>query len=763
MTGSRGRIFVTMCFSHCRPGVVTTDTEDGTVYPLGMNPSITKGASLRDHAWSVGYSSDKVDIVERFYEPAMDRAIRYDRSVGYFSSAALAVISAGIRTLYLRNGAMRLVASPVLSPRDLEAIRLGHTQRDEVVETRLLEYLDDHRLLESQSIQLQLLSGMLADGLLQLQLAVREHDDGSLELYHEKIGVFEDVNGDFITFIGSPNESWNGWVGNAESFAVNKSWGATSTHANHWRDLFDETWEKQRIGVVLRDFPIAVRDQIFKRYPPVEPTKNGGLRKKSSPDTPRPRLPTWLGDGLREYQKDAVNSWLAENGRGVFAMATGTGKTITALTSALQLWNAVSKANSSLLVVVAVPSKDLVQQWSKTASEFGFPTVECHSELAGLWPARVRNLIHKLQFAGPTTGMVVTTVDTLTSNAGKAIKGYSGKLLFIADEMHSLGTDRRLAALPEAEYRLGLSATPRRHGDEEGTRALLDYFGKVVQSIDIRRAIDPLKALVPYDYFPIVVTMTDEELGKYKEYSAKIAAAVGGASGSGDAFSGAKYWLIQRSRLLGHAQRKIDALRRLMRERQSSAFNLVYVAEGTHPISERRQLDDVRRLLGVEFEMSVHSYTGETSSSKRRELQQMLKDQDLQALIAMKCLDEGVDIPEARTGVILASTQNPRQFVQRRGRILRRHDESGKKSAELYDFIVLPESPPKKSDRTFRTERRLVGRELTRALELASASRNGRSAPPRALVDPLRNYELLELLADYHEPTTWESGGKNVY
>ncbi len=196
---------------------------------------------LRNHVWSVGYSSDKVDLVRHFYQPAMSLAIRYDRSVGYFSSASLALISRGIRDLYLRNGTIRLIASPVLSPNDIEAIRQGHSKSDTMIESRLLEYLDHRRLEEDQSLQLQLLSGMLADGLLEIQLAVRVHADGRLGLYHEKVGVFEDAEGDYITFIGSPNESWNGWVSNAESFSLNTSWGPTHEHAEHWRSLFAET------------------------------------------------------------------------------------------------------------------------------------------------------------------------------------------------------------------------------------------------------------------------------------------------------------------------------------------------------------------------------------------------------------------------------------------------------------------------------------------------------------------------------------------
>ena len=180
---------------------------------------------LRDFEWEVGYSSDEFDLIRNFYEPAMAAAIRYDRAVGYFSSNALALISKGIKNLYLHNGRMRLIASPVLSIEDQEAIRVGYQNRDELIEKRLLEFLDPGRLTIEENYRLQLLTGMIADGLLEVRIAVKEEKNGVLRLYHEKVGVFIDEVEDFITFIGSPNESWNGWTGNAESFALHESWG----------------------------------------------------------------------------------------------------------------------------------------------------------------------------------------------------------------------------------------------------------------------------------------------------------------------------------------------------------------------------------------------------------------------------------------------------------------------------------------------------------------------------------------------------------
>jgi superfamily II DNA or RNA helicase len=284
--------------------------------------------------------------------------------------------------------------------------------------------------------------------------------------------------------------------------------------------------------------------------------------------------------------------------------------------------------------------------------------------------------------------------------------------------MHSLGTPPRLAALPErATFRLGLSATPKRHGDEEGTEALLAYFGQPVATISLKDAIYKYKTLVEYDYHPLRIDLTDDELRQYRELAAKIARAY-----ANDDEEAAERYIRQRSRLVQHASGKLVQLRSLMAAGLSDeTHQIIYVAEGKNPETEMQQMAEVEAILRDEFAMRVARYFGETESSDRVALQKCLSEGEVQALIAMKCLDEGVDIPSARIGVFMASTQNPRQFVQRRGRLLRQDAASGKTHAELYDFIVLPAPDPAG---TSESEKTLIGTELSRAVELADAARN---------------------------------------
>lgn len=719
---------------------------------------------LRERGWEVGYASDEVDVVREFYEPAMGVAIQYDRAVGYFSSRALVAISGGIERLYRRNGKIRLIASPAISPEDRDAIARGLEDRDRLIETRLLDYLDASSLSADERSCLELLTGMIATGLLEIRIAVKEEPDGSVHLYHEKLGVFTDESGDFMTFIGSPNETWNGWVGNAESIALHTSWGPAEAHASAERARFERTWKGDRRRVAIFPFPDACRAALFEHFHPKEPdgTPISGVVLPES----RPAFPRWLdgGDGLRDYQKEAVNAWLDAGGRGVFAMATGTGKTITALTAALRLAGVVEKAGQSLAVLVVVPSADLVGQWRENAGEFGFAPVCCSGQTSSTWPSDVRTLARRLSFGDPATAMIIVTADTLvTSRFQGVLANLRGRMLIIADEMHSVGTVRRRSALPlDAEFRLGLSATPRRHGDEIGTRALLDYFGDVVQRIDIKRAIE-LRALVPYHYYPVIVGLQLEELDEYRRLTAEIGRALGGVEDGDRLPDRAKWLMLERSRLIGHAHAKLGALRKILSGREGSSHNLVYVAEGVHPLSDIRQLDAVRDMMADQMQMSINVYTSDTRADDRSTFQQMLRDGRLQALIAMRCLDEGIDIPEARCGIILASTQNPRQFVQRRGRILRRDDQGGKQNADLFDVLVVPDEPPPRGTAEFRMERRLVGRELTRALELASASLNGREVAPPELVDVMERYDLLEALAGYPDGDEWEQTEEELY
>ncbi len=322
--------------------------------------------------------------------------------------------------------------------------------------------------------------------------------------------------------------------------------------------------------------------------------------------------------------------------------------------------------------------------------------------------------------------------------------------LLVADEVHNLGAPGLRACLPnQVRYRLGLSATPERWLDDEGTSALTGFFGSSVYEIDIEEAIRR-RALTPYEYYPVAVELADDELEVYIDLTEQIARLVGDGtidwSDDGANFP-VKQLLIRRARLLATARNKLSALEEIMLPRSDSSYNLVYCGDGRvdDPVGgdEVRQVDAVVKLLGRKLGMSVNSYTAETPLEEREDLRARFGVGTLQALVAIRCLDEGVDIPETRNAFILASSSNPRQFIQRRGRVLRLSPDTGKKRSAIWDFVVTP-APDAVPSELRRIERRLVEGELRRVALFARAALNG----PQALaeLDEVRErYDLLHI------------------
>lgn len=735
-------------------------------------------SGLRDLQWSTTYSTDKEDLVEAFYLPCLRHATTYWRAVGYFSSRVLALISPAIEQFYAQDGRMRLVASPALSEKDRATIQAAyrqethshHLQHDETVIACLRRYLDPDRVqADEERLRLRLLAGMIRDGLLEMRVAVRVHDGGVVDLYHEKIGVFVDAVGDYVTFNGSPNESWNGWVRNAESFALHRSWAAEAEHARNERELFTETWEQRRPGVVTFQLHERVISTLFERFPPMDPDEadRSGRASFRLPG-PASSMSCDLGlttphfieeQGLHPYQQECIDKWMAAEHRGTFALATGTGKTVIALSAARGFAEQHADNGRSTLVLAVVPTIELAEQWRRNAQEFGFKPTVCNSESKG-WPSEVELALSALQGSKPRAECVIVTADTMIgrrwASVAKTIESLTCGMLVIGDEMHALGTSRRLGGLPVRDDssvgRIGLSATPRRHNDEHGTQELLTYFGAVRRSINIAEAIR-LKALCPYAYVPVVVHLNGAEQDEYDILSRKIGQAWRAARGDDEEFHRrAGKYLTDRVRLRSHAAEKTTKGLELAINRGLQGHTILYVGEGVHPLTGASQLEYL--LSGLNRTgVRANKFVFDTDTDQRRMNLDMFRRRDLDVLVAMRCLDEGIDIPEARRGVILASTQNPRQFVQRRGRLLR--TAPGKDNAELVDVLCLPARQPDRGSASWTAERSLVASELTRALELAEAADNSPDAPPEALTTIMAAYDLMELAADYGDEASW--------
>jgi DNA phosphorothioation system restriction enzyme len=442
---------------------------------------------------------------------------------------------------------------------------------------------------------------------------------------------------------------------------------------------------------------------------------------------------------LRQYQRVAVANWFANNGRGTLKMATGSGKTITALAIATELYQKISLQ----VLLIICPYCHLVNQWGRESEKFGLKPILAFEEACS-WQSQVAAGLYEVRSGDLAFLTIITTNATLMSDSLQSqLRYFPEKTLIIGDEVHNLGAPRLGQSLPRnIGLRLALSATPERYFDEQGTEAILDYFGPVLQpELTLADAIRQ-KALVHYLYYPILVELTEAETRKYSYLTKKIGWALWGDEKVeyNDALTPL---LMQRARLIGAAANKLTALRELMINRLDTAHTLFYCGDGSIEGATRkknnRQLTETTKLLGSELGYRVNTYTAATPLAERERLRQEFESGELQGLVAIRCLDEGVDIPAIRNAVILASSSNPRQFIQRRGRILRPHP--GKERATLFDMIVLP---PDLGRATLEVERNLLRKELKRFLEFADLADNAGEARVK-LLQLQRRYGLLDI------------------
>ena len=699
---------------------------------------MTARGGLAGLALRTRYRSGGDDLVEDFYLPCLRRATGYDRAVGYFTSGALALAAPALIPFLVHGGRMRLVVSPHLTAADVDAMLAGYHERETVVADALQRELASVTLPDPVRDTLSCLSWLIAHDRLEVRVAVLAGRQAP-GIYHEKIGIFRDADGTRIAFQGSANESVGGLVNNFESILAFSSARADQVAIADQLDRdFLALWERQLPNLDVIDLPDAARRVLLETYTPARAER---LADAERGEPRRPAIPDTLK--IRDYQREAMAAWFAARGRGVLAMATGTGKTITALSIAVRLAEERAKRQDGLVVVVLCPYQHLVKQWMAEARGFGFAPIGCFRGRQH-WEDELRSQLLELHGGARPTVVAIATNATFATPAFQAALGQIPTAsLLIADEMHNLGAPALRRALPDRWlFRLGLSATPERHHDTEGTAALERYFGPSVFELGLGQAIE-MGALTPYRYYPIVIELDEDELDEYLELSDRIGRRVAIAGDDPDGDEQLMALLIKRARLIASAREKIPRLVELLRPATTSTHNLVYCGDGrveSEDGDDERQVEAVVRALGQGLGMAVNRYTADVDVDHRDILRDRFADGRLNALVAIRCLDEGVDIPETRRAYILASSTNPRQFIQRRGRVLRR--APGKEFAEIYDFIVVP--PPNGDNLVDPAERKLMARELERVMEFAGLALNG----PEALADlrELRTrYNLLHI------------------
>ena len=682
------------------------------------------------------YKTYKNDIVKEFYTPVLKEAVLYQRAVGFFSSTALIDLTKGISGMIKNKGRIQFIVSPLLSQEDIDAINKGYEKKKIIGEALMREFREPENYFQEE--RLNWLAYLIEEGFLEIKVAFTPPNK-EMGMYHEKVGIVTDEYGNKVVFTGSLNETINAFHNNYESIVVFNSWEESKEYADEMQRDFDTLWNDKDNDLEIIDFPDVLKEKFrVCRKESIDLNIDDEEEKTTVPIIKKgiPKIPE--GFVLREYQTDAIESWRDHGYHGIFDMATGTGKTYTGLGAVVRLF----EEKKRLAIIIVCPYQHLVEQWVEDIELFNMlPTIGYSSSKQKNWKKRLENDVLDFSLGILDTFCFVTTNATYSSTfVTEQMKKLGDDTLLLVDEAHNFGASSlRTRLYDNIDYRLALSATLDRHGDEEGTRCLKEYFGEKCIEYDLERAIKE-KKLTPYYYYPILVYLNEEELEKYKEISYFASKECHrDKRGKINITEKGKRLLLQRARVVAGAQSKLDALRELMQEYKNDTHMLVYCGATRlqtfeSDVSENdedgeRQIVAVSKILGNEFGMKVTHFTANESAEEREIIKRRFAMADpYQAIVAIKCLDEGVNIPSIKTAFILASTTNPKEYIQRRGRVLRLAKD--KPYAVIYDFVTLTrpieEVDPYSPD--YNCERALARRELLRIKEFGEIAKNSRDS-----------------------------------
>ena len=701
--------------------------------------------SLQNLCLEEEYRNKHGGVVRQFLIPLLKEGKTYKRAVGFFSSSALVQLSEGLESLVRREGTIRLIASPKLSENDYNAIRMGYAKKEELILGALRRELREP-INSFEQEQLNLLANLIADGILEIRIALLENET-LIGMYHEKLGVVEDDDGNIVAFSGSMNESENAMVQNYETIDVFCSWTKDRSRAEKKKKAFDDIWfgHDKSIRIIHEK---EIDDEFVRRYKkrevdyasyksPIEQYtftedidyvndnweqfgSNDGSGFFSVPDEV----------DFYQYQKDAIEEWASRSYCGIYDMATGTGKTYTALGSLSRL---SKDLNDHIAVVIVAPYQHLVEQWVEDIEKFNVKPIVAYSYQGQKWQKQFADAVEAYNSGVIKNFCIISTNATFaTEKFQLIIKRFRRNYCFVVDEAHNFGATKLSTLLPKkARYRLALSATIERYRDEQGTEALKQYFGGTpCISFSLKQAIEG-HFLTPYYYYPIRVNLNEEELEDYKELTNKIVKAMRNKKDNEDD-PYLDMLLIKRARIVAGCRNKIDKLMEIISKYKHDNHMLVYCGATKYDNDylsdekEIKQIDEVSKRLYKEHGIIVRKFTSMESKQEREEIKELFAEGSvLQAVTAIKCLDEGMNIPAIQKAFILASSTNPKEYIQRRGRVLRKAD--GKEYAEIFDFITIPRPLDEVSvcsPQELEYDKGLINREFERMREFADCALN---------------------------------------
>ena len=664
---------------------------------------------LKDLNLNFSYTSEEDDIFEDFFVPALSNSIEYKRAVGYFSLGVLLNTPAAISELVSKNGEIKLLFAKIVSNAEFDTIKEGISYSFPTNELPNFQELLNETTNTLLAYRVRLLAYLFSTGKLKMKVALRRQG-----IFHQKIGLMRDETGDLISFNGSMNETESALHPelNSEEITVFKSWkdGQQDYVKKHARD-FDRLWSNESSETTyVCELPDIISENlnIISQQQNFQPTLDDErkliaiyLAKVDSNSRSTPRIPKEMfGREFKrhEHQKEAQRNWKNNGYHGILELATGTGKTITAIYAATKL----AELNKGFSIIISAPYVDLADQWVEELKLFNIQSLKCYGN-RNQWYSKLSAYFSRNNSRQDEFIAIVVVNRTLQSKSFQTLlQNFNfDRTMFIGDECHHHGSISFQNKLPSnAKFKLGLSATPFHYMDENANDRLKQFYGDVVYSYTLYQAIEN-GILTPYEYHPIPVILTNDEASEYHQLTDKIGKmiSVGGSSGDGND-EHLKALLMRRARLVGTASNKLVELEKLVSNKSVPDHSLFYCSDGSvsndennitfglnedsrQEIKQRMAVGQILRDKGV----TASPFTANETRSQRKQILSMFKEAEVKSLIAIKCLDEGIDIPACSTAYLLASSRNPRQFIQRRGRILRK--ASGKDKAVIYDFVVV--------------------------------------------------------------------------
>jgi superfamily II DNA or RNA helicase len=711
---------------------------------------------------NIEYSNDRVYRTQSSNEPvsfylyALSNSISFDLLLGYFSSSAINILSLGFATFLYNGGKMRIVANDVLSENDANAIKNSETinANSNLIDFKNIKSTRDS-LDEYNTHFFNCISWLIANNRIEIILIKPKNSKG---IAHYKSGTFYDSSGSKVQFKASCNFTYYGLVENLEELDVNLSWEQSSeskikSYEDYFSDIFDKKSEvvdyinvEDVLKNIIDTFPVQNLENLLIDEQTLIEKKSKLIHSKALKKSidkisdfiekinKEPRFPLGFKDGARPYQVEAFNKWVENDYTGIYAMATGTGKTITALNCLLNLY----KQDKSYKAVILVPTVALLQQWKKECESFNFKNIILVSSKID-WLNQISTYNTHNKFSNTSFIIIVTYVTFAKSKFQSIFNDLPAETLLIGDEVHNMGSPNLLKILPNIRLkrRLGLSATPNRKYDEESNDHLNLFFNDkppYLFEFSMERALEEGR-LCNYTYTPHLVQLTEEENKEYIKYTQRLLLFLDQDTKKYKSSKEVTDLLLKRKNVINKASNKIHAFRRVINEvyienKNSLKYSLVYVPEGSEPDygnyeeyiedeEDKKLINDYTKIVSeVNNSIMVRQYTSQTKD--RNKVIEDFTNGRVDVLTSMKCLDEGVDIPRSEIAIFCASSGNPRQFIQRRGRVLRNHIE--KSIAKIHDLVVIPYQNP--DEKVIEAEKSMIKNELQRVVDFSGLALN---------------------------------------